>query len=120
MLQKKGRKRLVVILVFILISSLISTMIYTRILRNKNRREVFTQEFKGVIKKKFRQRGDIIVYQNLKTNKEDEIYSSFELNENAEINDTIIKLPNSNNCIIKNGIKEVQVPCYFWLLDYEK
>jgi hypothetical protein len=75
--------------------------------------ERFKSEYKGLIIKKYRQRGDIIIYRDLKNNIEGVIYATSELNENSNIGDTIIKLPNSNLCIVKNKTEQFNGTCYF-------
>ena len=91
---------------------------FTDKLKKRDNNELFNSEFRGLIIKKYRQRGDIIIYRNLKNNIEGEIYATSELNKNSNIGDTIIKLPKSNLCIVKNKTELFNGPCYF--IDFEE
>ena len=86
---------------------------YTDKIGEKNLKDKLEFGFTGIILNKFRHRGDIIVYKNLFTNVKREIYATSGLNDNSNIGDTIIKLPKSNLCIIKNKKKSIKVECYY-------
>lgn len=64
----------------------------------------FKEEFTGIVTKIYSQRGFFIVYKNINTLKFNEIYVTSDLALNLKLNDTIIKLPNSNSCKLKNKV----------------
>lgn len=105
--NNQGNVLIIAFVSFVLISKYFSDKI-----GRKNDDEIFKSAYHGVIINKFRRRGDIIVYRNLDSNIEREIYATSELNENSLIGDTIFKLPNSNLCVIKNKTKQFKVACY--------
>lgn len=86
---------------------------YTNRLGRIHEKNRFDNGFTGVITKKIRQRGDIIYYRDVLTNDISEIYASEELNINSEVGDTIVKLRESNKCIIKSKSKRIIVRCFF-------
>ena len=107
-----GKTIIFVFVVFVIISKK-----YTDRIGEKNLENILKSKYKGVIVKKFRRRGDIIVYKNLETNKLREIYATVVFDEKSKIGDTIIKIPNQNLCVIKNKNKNIKVKCYE--LDFE-
>lgn len=74
--------------------------------------KAYKEEFKGIIISKFHRRGEWIIYKDLVLDNEVKTYITLEFSENAEIGDTIIKLPNSNRGIIKNTGKSIEVKFY--------
>lgn len=74
--------------------------------------KLYYMSFTGKVTKKYTHRGAIIDYINSKTNQKDRVLCTYELYINVNVNDTIIKMPNSNSCIIKNKLKNVKVDCY--------
>lgn len=102
---------------YLLLATVITVLFYS--IRYTNRlgriheKDRFDNAFTGVITKKIRQRGDIIYYRDLSTKAINEINASEELNSNSTVGDTIIKLKQSNKCIIKSKSKNIIVRCYF-------
>lgn len=101
-----------IILAFILF--LIIGNHYGNIKQTKYRKEFKKSKFTGIITQKYRQKGAVIFfYRNVETNIETQINPSDAFANSAEINDTIIKLPDSNECIIKNSNKLIKVVCEY-------
>ncbi|TPG41672.1 hypothetical protein [Flavobacterium pectinovorum] len=106
----KNNKGKIIILIFI--GLVLIGKHFTDQIGEKNLQDIFRSEYKGLVLKKFRRRGNIILCKNLVTNKSTEIYATRILNKNSSIGDTIIKIANSNLCIIKNKRKNIKMKCY--------
>ncbi len=80
--------------------------------------DIFKSEYTGLVLEKIQYRGLTIRYKNLKTKKDRDINSTENLFYNSNVGDTIIKIANSNLCIIKNKNKNIKLKCYE--LDFEQ
>jgi len=102
----------IIILIFVLFC--IVSRYYGNKKYKEDRLEDYKANFMGIIIKKYRQKGgDIIFYKDLKTFEDHEINPSDELTENCNVGDTIIKLPRSNKCVLKNKGKNIKVECHY-------
>lgn len=100
----------IIILIFIIF--VIISKSFTDKIEEKNLQDIYKSEYKGVVLKKEIYRGFTVTYRNLKTYKERGINATEILYKNSNIGDTIIKMANSNLCIIKNKSKKIKVECY--------
>ena len=101
-------------IIIILIIFIIAGKNYIDKIGLQNDKEFRQSEFKGIITKKYRQKGgNGMFYRDLKSNKEIEISPSDELDSIAKIGDTIEKIPNTNNCVIQNIKKKKIVKCKY-------
>jgi len=107
------------IIIIIIVLSLFFAVRESIIAGERNDKDKYNTSFKGVVVKKVRRRGDIIFYKNFTSHQIGEIYASGELQDNSIVGDTIVKLENSNRCILKNGRKNISLKCYFNLDDIE-
>ena len=103
------------IIIIIIILSLFFAIRQSVIVGKRNDKNKYDASFEGIIVKKIRRRGDIVFFKDFATNKVKEIYATSELNNNSKIGDTIVKLANSNKCIIKSRSKEIIVERYYGL-----
>ncbi|SEG58782.1 hypothetical protein SAMN05421847_2822 [Halpernia humi] len=98
----------------IVITFLFIGWLYSNSLEKKNNKELFSNSFVGVIYKKNDYRVSKINCADTHVkNRNHIIYATAELYENAEVGDTIKKLPNSNYCILTNKGKNLKIKCYF-------
>lgn len=65
-----------------------------------------------VLKEIIKRRGYFLVCSDINNHEIFEVYPSSELLENIIVGDTIYKKANSNNCLIINRNKRVEVKCY--------
>ncbi|SNR73620.1 hypothetical protein [Flavobacterium sp. ov086] len=80
----------------------------------ENRLMDYYSSFTGIIIKKYRQKGGVLIfYKDLTTFKSYQINPSDELIENCNVGDTITKLTQTNKCILKNKSKNLKVECYY-------
>jgi hypothetical protein len=107
----KNKSGTIIIITFIIIVSI--SKFFTDKIGDKNLQDTYKSEYKGIVLKKYEYRGLTLIYKNLKTYEESPINATEILYENSNIGDTIIKIPNSNLCIIKNKCKSIKVECYY-------
>ena len=104
-----GTTIFLIIILFYIVSSYYGSIKY-----KKNREIDFHSNYKGIIIKKYRQKGGVILfYKDLTNFNCYQINPSDELIEKCNIGDTIIKLKNSNLCLLINKNKNLKVECYF-------
>lgn len=78
------------------------------------RKEFKESKFIGIITKNYRQKGGtILFFKNIETGIETQLNPSDTLAEIAKISDTIIKLENLNECIVKNTGKRIRIVCEY-------
>lgn len=107
--NNQGTTIIVLFIIFVIVGKNYSDKIGLQ-----NDKRFIQSQFKGIIIKKYRQKGgNIIFYRDLKSNKEIEISASDELDSIAKIGDTIEKISNTNNCLIQKMMKKIIVKCKY-------
>jgi len=103
-----GKIIIIIFIIFVFVSKR-----YIDKIGEKNLKNLFKSEYKGIVKDKYNYRGLTVVCFGLLGYNDWNINSTEELYKNSTIGDTIIKIANSNLCIIKNKNKSIKVDCYF-------
>ncbi|MDX6183969.1 hypothetical protein SGQ44_17030 [Flavobacterium sp. Fl-77] len=113
-LRKIRYKNIGILLILAFVTFCIIFNHYVNLKKEKYRKEFKESKFIGIITKNYRQKGGtILFYKNIETGIETELNPSDTLADIAKISDTIIKIENLNECIVKNMGKHIRIICEY-------